>query len=63
MMSSDAFEELAAEIAQLNGIPVDQAKTYLSRVGDTPEIADDGLTIVRDQAGAEVARILIPTEE
>ena len=38
------------------------ARNYLVHVGDTPEIADDGRVIVRNESGVELARIILPTE-
>jgi hypothetical protein len=33
-----------------------------ARIGDTPEIDEQGLTIVRDDNGAEIARITLPED-
>jgi hypothetical protein len=60
-----AFDELAKEIAALNAISEETAQDYVARIGDTPELLspDSDLVIVRDDNGAEIARIIFPTNE
>lgn len=59
----ESFEDAAREIAAANNLSLETASEYLSHIGDTPELADDGRVIVRDQSGVELARIILPTEE
>lgn len=57
MFTETAFNETVAELARLNGISEDLAGDYLARIGDAPELAEDGRVIVRNAAGAEIARV------
>ena len=59
----EGFEEAAREIAVANNLSVETARDYLAHIGDTPEIANDGRVIVRDQSGVELARIILPFDE
>lgn len=58
----ESFDEAAREIASANNLSPETAGKYLSHIGDTPEIADDGRVIVRDEFGVEMARIILPSE-
>ena len=61
MFSEADFNTAAAELAQLNGISAELAADYLARIGDTPELAEeDAHAIVRDDTGAEIARVRLP---
>jgi hypothetical protein len=60
MFTEAAFNSAAAELARLNGISEDLAGELLARIGDTPELADNGQVIVRDEAGQEIARVRWP---
>ncbi len=60
MMTTDGFDSLAERIAQVNDLPLELARQYLSFIGDTPELADDGKVIVSDEDGTELARITLP---
>lgn len=52
----------AARALQLsNGLSEDTALDYMARIGDTPEIAEDGKVIVRDAGGKEIARVIFPS--
>ena len=55
--SLDAFKAFARKIADLNGISLDLAYRYASLIGDTPELDDAGLVVVRDRDGSIVARL------
>lgn len=55
-----SFEEAAQTIAAANNLTIETARNFLVHVGDTPEIADDGRVIVRDESGLELARIICP---
>lgn len=60
MLTEHGFEAMAQRIARLNNLPIELARNYMVQIGDTPELADDGEhVIVRDEAGAEVALILL----
>ena len=53
----------AARALQLaNGLSEEIALAYMSRIGDTPELAEDGKVIVRDESGQEIARVILPHE-
>ena len=54
---------MAREIAAANNLSFETASQYAAIVGDTPELADDGRVIVRDDSGAELARIILPFDE
>lgn len=56
MMDFEAFKQLAARIRAL-GYDADTAADYAGRIGDTPELDEAGLTVVRDDQGAVVARL------
>jgi hypothetical protein len=61
-ISEKAFDALARKIATLNTISETTAQAYLAQIGDTPELAPDSdLVIVRDDNGAEIARIKFPS--
>lgn len=59
-MTEADFQKQAAAIAQANNIPTDTAAEYLALIGDTPELADDGKTVVRGEDGIEIARVTLP---
>jgi hypothetical protein len=63
MMTTDGFAKLAQRIAELNGLTIERASQYLARIGDTPDVAEDGRVSVKDTTGAEIALIIFPVEE
>jgi hypothetical protein len=63
MFSETAFLEAATELARVNHLPLETAEEFLSLIGDTPELADDGRVIVRDASSAEIGRVILPVEE
>lgn len=38
MIAIDQFEDLATEVAKLNGLTEDEAAAIVAKVGDTPEL-------------------------
>lgn len=56
MMTPDAMEEMINELLR-RGFDRATAEDYAARIGDTPEEADDGKWIIRDDGGREIARI------
>ncbi len=56
MMTIEDFNGLVDRIQAL-GLREEIAALYASLIGDTPELADDEQTIVRDQSGVELARL------
>lgn len=58
----ESFEAFAQAIADANNLDRDTAADYASRIGDTPEIDNNGRAIVRDDNGAEIARITLPED-
>lgn len=58
----ESFEAFAQAIADANKLDRDTAADYASRIGDTPELDDNGRVIVRDDNGAEIARITLPED-
>lgn len=62
-LSKEAFELGARKIAAANNLSFETAREYLSYVGDTPELADDGRVVVRNESGTELARIILPIDE
>lgn len=63
MFGVTEFEDQAELFAQENDLSLELARDFLARIGDTPELADDGKVIVRDEAGVEIARVILPAEE
>jgi hypothetical protein len=61
-LTPESFDAVAHEIAATNNLPIETALGYAAYIGDTPELADDGRVVVRDESGAELARIILPTE-
>lgn len=62
MLTPNMFDEQAAVLAAANGISLDLAGRYLGLIGDTPELDDQGKLVVRDENGAELARLTAPEE-
>lgn len=63
MFNSDKdFESFARSIADANQISIELARQYAELIGDTPELDDAGRVVVRDQGGAEIARITLPQD-
>lgn len=62
MIDETDFEGLAADIAALNGIPIDLALKYAYLIGDTIERDEEsGLIVVRDRDDRELARVRLPS--
>ena len=61
----EGFEEFAREIAEANSLPIELARDYAARIGDTPELAGSGgnLVVVRDDQGQEIARVIVPMDD
>jgi hypothetical protein len=57
MFTEVSFNTAAADLARENGFSLERAGDYLAAIGDTPELAEDGRAIVRNVAGAELARV------
>jgi hypothetical protein len=47
-------------MAALNNLSLETAMKYFWLIGDTPELAEDGRIVVRDESGQELARIVSP---
>lgn len=58
----ESFEAFARAIADVNKLEYDLAADYAARIGDTPELDEQGRAIVRDDNGAEIARITLPAD-
>jgi len=56
MMNEEQFRELMREIQAL-GYDEETAGEYAAIVGDTPEIDESGLTVVRSENGMVLARL------
>jgi hypothetical protein len=56
MMNEEQFRELIKEIQAL-GYNEETAGDFAVYIGDTPEIDEHGLTVVRDESGNIVARL------
>ena len=61
-MSPQAMAELAYEVAQLNHLSVEEADVLLTLIGENPEIDEDGMVVVRDRQGEQIARVWLPLE-
>jgi hypothetical protein len=62
MLTPKLFEQLAADLAALNHLAPDLAGMYAALIGDRPEFDDDRNAVVRDQHGAELARLKMPAD-
>jgi hypothetical protein len=62
MYDQESFEAAARAIAAANNIELDLALDYLALIGDTPELDANGLVVVRDDNGNELARITLPSD-
>jgi bifunctional N-acetylglucosamine-1-phosphate-uridyltransferase/glucosamine-1-phosphate-acetyltransferase GlmU-like protein len=58
----ESFDAAARAIAEANNLTIETASDYLVLIGDTPELDENGLTIVRDTEGNELARITLPAD-
>lgn len=63
MLAVDQFNETAEVVARENNLTRDVAEEYVSLIGDTPELDEAGLVIVRNADGAELARVRVPAED
>ena len=64
MFDEEGFELFAREIAAAAGLSVETGRHYAWRIGDTPELDENGeFTIVRDEQGQELARLIVPADE
>ena len=58
MMSEKSFNAYAEALAKANGIPLELAQKYTSRIGDTPELdPSTGKLVVRDTHGHVIATL------
>ena len=48
MLSEDAFYESVKELAEANGIPLEEAGRLMVFIGDTPRLSTDGTKLVAD---------------
>lgn len=62
-MNAIDFLAGARMLQQANDLDEVTALHYMQKIGDTLEIDENGLVIVRDEAGIELARVLFPDEE
>lgn len=62
MMTEDAFNQAIDELASLNGISPDLAGELMARIGDTPDIDEEGYVSVPDDAGT-LHRVKYPMPE
>ncbi len=62
MLTEDGFDALARAVAELNGLDIEQARRFVACVGDTPELDESGLVVVRDEEGGIIARLKWPME-
>lgn len=62
MLTAEAFQEFAQELAELNGLTQEVALLYASHIGDTPEMDEDGLVVVRADSDEILARVKMPEE-
>lgn len=62
MITPEDFDSFVQAIADANKLSIETASDYAARIGDTPEIDDNGRAIVRDDNGAEIARITLPED-
>lgn len=58
---NDVSAEFATNLEKQLGIPREKALQYANAIGDTPEIDDDGLVVIRDFLTDEIIeRVSIP---
>jgi hypothetical protein len=60
MMTESQFKKLAQDLARLNNLSPEIAGRYAVLIGDTPEMDEDGLLVVRDNAGDILATLVAP---
>ncbi len=60
MHDPNSFIAAARALQRANRLSEETALDYTARIGDTPELADDGRVIVRGDDGAELARVFLP---
>jgi hypothetical protein len=65
VITPEDFDSFVQAIADANKLSIETAGDYAARIGDTPEIdpaAAGVVAIVRDDNGAEIARITLPED-
>lgn len=62
MMNERDFEAFAKQLATDNEISIELAREYAAAIGDTPELGEDGLAVVRDTNGVAIATLKISTD-
>ncbi len=63
MITEADFNALAADVARLNDLPLETAKSYLARVADARAEDEQGRAVVFDDRGRELVRLILPAEE
>lgn len=58
MLTARSIEQLAADLAAANQLPLDLARQYASLIGDTPKVDEEGHLVVRDENEVEIARLI-----
>lgn len=59
MMEFEGYKRLVEQIMAL-GYDRDRAMDWAAAIGDTPELAEDGQVVVRNEDGSEAARLRLP---
>jgi hypothetical protein len=62
-MNFPDFIAAARALQIANGLSEETALDYMARIGDTPELAEDGRVIIRDDSGQEIARLIFPDDQ
>lgn len=57
MFTPEGLDDFAKSLARLNNLPLETAGLYAALIGDTPEIVEDGLVVVRGDSGEILARV------
>ncbi len=60
MFTSEGLEEFAKDLACVNNLPIEKARHYAALIGDTPEMDEDGLVVVRGDSDEILARVRMP---
>jgi hypothetical protein len=62
MFTPEGFQEFENVLAALNGLTPEVAGQYASLIGDTPEMDESELVLVRAESGEILARLILPEE-
>lgn len=62
MFTPGGLGKLTKDLARLNKLPLETAGHYAALIGDTPELDEEGLVVVRTDTDEILARVRIPED-